>query len=1061
MADLFRIKFNNNSQKRLVESLPLACDNRLYVLDWYNEDDAYYAVGIDRRMRMTKLKMKDVVSGLYLWTLDVELAQALLVNLIDTGSLHVVWDRKYYVNTVTVLDSIANPPCYEKQWILCKIKTSTFDASRKLYYTIVKDPVLSRHIAPVGQWNLHTFLTVEKHVREEDFIFGVIMDDNFRDVDGDAAYELRLPTVVLDIETVSDDDYRLPMGSHLTDHIMSVTVVVDEELHVLFNLPLDSSSAPDELEKSKKLLETVDSSQYYRVKQRHVHVVTTERELLSKMLKILESIPGPYICLGYNSRGYDLPFLFNRCTYLNMPEAHRFNFINDILSYGKNMLHFDLNQALVKYFSFELSSFSLKNVALKLLSDQNVQKLDFDARNLRYIYKFISDRNHINDGNFTNEICSTNSHVPWRVDLATLAKYNEMDCLVVLALWDSLQYWNFVNYVSKNFFMPLVRVFLSKLSEYLSGNMVYMGLKYFTLFGPHHECSVVTNDNMIMKLSMDNIISRDDSGSSYGGGFNYRLSKTHYDTVHAMDAQAYYPSLISGMNISHETCSVISVKDFITVCDYSPDFDESNYRFVSFHDHKTGILTPKQRKCKSLEKMENNIVPFGHVHCNLDQCKFLTLSEVREAPPHCKIIVIHRTHRGILPRIIERRNMLRNVSKVSKKQIEGFVGFLKKLKAEYSDKSEEEKEEEEPNHHVKADAVVNWYVVKDPDEPEDLHMAKCQVRIIERQVFDNAENSLQLVTDCLRVAEAESVRLNSLYKNMKLLNNSVYGLLGSSYGLLKSKNNAAAITMLGRMFIIESAKIGNAINGRTVFSDTDSVFFDLSRAIVPRPDDYIANTVADKYPCVKLNVEVYTSVLILGRKTYIGTQNGEMFSRGINKNGPALWKHMMERLYTRFVVKREPLTPDQVFNVLKNMYDETFEVIRRDKTACLKTMNVRSRESYTSNLPVTRLMDRIAKKHPLYVFGNKVSCFYLNTGNVSDIHYALDIELSTTPLNKINIFKFYSSMNMAFYNILSTAIELNAFEQHAIVMKYSSVEFKKSNKLAYLSSVTALEDGDL
>ncbi len=1043
------VKYTNGSEERRFHLLKTTYQP-VYAVDWYTENGDFYAIGLDRRGQLVKLKMKDVRPALYVWVVDFDIAKNILVNVLPENSEleKVNSTGSFHNNYVTVFDSITSPHRYGKNWMLCKVQTKTFEETKKLYHVLCGSSSLLYHVSVLGQWNLSTFLTVEMNVRKGDFVYCVGIDQNFRQV-ADIP-KPSLPVVVFDIETVSNYDQRVPMGNFVADHIMSVTVVIDDTLHTIFNVPVEDEEE-EEILKVKTYLKLVDSSDYYKVKHRFAHVVTDEVSLLTKMFEILNTIEGAYICLGYNSRGYDMPYLLNRCVYLNMPQAKNFLYLNGILIYGLNMLHFDLNQIVIKYLAHELGNYSLKNVAQKLL-DKDIQKVDFNARNLRYIYKYINERNHVNNGRFDNVMCNQH-HDAWEVDFKTLAKYNEMDCLVVLALWDKLQYWDFLRYTSKLFFLPLTRTTLSKLNEYLSGNMIFMGLKNATVFSRHHDQQSVINDTMIMSLDMARVVSsseEQEAEGSYGGGFNYRKGKASYSTVHAMDAQAYYPSMISGLNISHETCGMIRVGDFNVICSTSSSsFHPENYMFITFCNHKSGIVKNVSTSSSSLAKVESAIVPFAYVSGVLENCKFCTFEEVRTMDPEQKIVVINTNKRGIVSSIIEARNHLRDIARVTRKTI---MNYLKKLKTVRTTLCEQ----------GGGDGVMNVNElrrVRSETQNEDEFVVQLHLDLIDVSKFKTFKNPLQTFDMYQEHVNAEFVRLDSHYRNMKLLNNSIYGLLGSSYGTMKGKNNAAIVTMCGRKFIIDAAKIGNTINGRNVYSDTDSVFFDLSDAIVNDPATFIVDNVAKLHNCVKLNVDIYKDVFIVGRKTYIATgEDGAVFSRGINRNGPWLWKYMMDKLYYRFIVEKCEMNSEGVFDLMKEIYHETFEKVREDKTLVLKSINVQDREAYKKDIPVTKLMDRISKTYPTYTFPKKIQCFFRICGDVSEIHYALDFELPHTHVSKINIFKFYNNMFMTFFNLISYAIERTAFARYGVVIKYSSNTFKKVNKIAYIDTINELRN---
>lgn len=1064
------VKYDNNTPQKWIDSLPTT-KGPIYTLDWYTFNNDFYMVGLGRNLQYQKMKAKPITPGLYMWCLNERIMKGMISNLTTPNTLFKVNStaQGYYNNGVSVFDSMVDTERYGPNWKLYKVETKTFQESRTLYNYIANSQSMSHHIAVLGQWTLATFLMMEMHVRQKDFLYCVWLDENLNCVpQAEVDIMKELPTVVVDIETVSDADYRLPMGNYIADYIMSVTVIIDDDLHTLFNLPVTSDA---ELKKASQLIKDVDSSNYYKVKNRYNEVFNKEIDLLKRFFELLDGISTPYICLGYNSRGYDMPFLLNRTVYLNMPQMSKFYYINGILSYGKNMIHVDMNQVLVKFFAQELSSFSLKSVAKNLLhNDRNTQKVDFNARNLRYIYKYMAEYDNINDGTFDSALCGQH-HVDWKVDIGTLANYNEMDCLVVLALWETLQYRPFLEYASKHFFLPYTRLSLSKLNEYLSGNMIKMGLNYHTIFAKHHSTQTIKTSNFILNMDVDAVASSSQD-TSYGGGFNFRLSKNSYSTVYAMDAQAYYPELISGVNLSHETTSLISVVDFLIIYHNNVEnIDIKNYTFMKFCTHKT--LLKKKSSDKYINSIDQAITPFGYINYFVKNCEILTIDQIKACHPDEKILVINNNKKGILSKIIGLRNNLRNVAKSNKKQVANHIENIQDLLVKYNlgiveeevddfADSDDDDDDDNDTDNGSGDALfefdINNYVIGNTNNiAEEEYFVTIQLEFIGNEVFCKCKNPLLAINTYLQHLNAEHLRLNSHYRNMKLLNNSIYGLLGSSYGTLKAKNIAATVTMLGRKYIIEAAKIGNRVGGSTIYSDTDSVFFDLTHATVNKPHLHITKEVVELNESVMLNVKIYKNVFIMGRKTYMATFNDVIFSRGISKNGPILWNIMKEKFYKKYVCEKQDLVDDEVAGLLYNMYQESYIEIQKNKQQVLRTMSVQPRSAYKKETPITKLMDRIKKEYPTYVFDKKVTCFHKTIGNVSDVHFAMDFELAKTDVKDINLYKFYNSIITALYAIVSLAIEQTFKRRYSIVTKYPISSFRRVNKFAYLTHVDKIK----
>lgn len=1036
------IKYDNNSKTKWFNNIPLAKPKTpLYVIDWHTEGNNYYSIGISNNT-LYKHHIKVIKSGLFVWALDYDELKNLLINIVPTLTIININNIPYRNNNCHVFDSICNSTRYQKNWKLYKIETQSFAEASRLYGVISKNEQLSYLIGVTGQWNLSTFITLEMHIRNKDYIYCIFIDDNL-EYNTAIDYLIDYDTVIFDIEVVSSLDHRLPYGNFINDHMMSVTIVVNKKLYTLFNLPLTDEA---EISKAMTFLENTTDTNYTNIETREVMIYTNESDLINKLLSILENIQRPYICIGYNSRGYDMPYLLTRSIYLNLPRAKNFLFINGIVSYGTNMIHIDLNQVLVKYLPHELQSFKLKNVARDLLDD-DTQKVDFDARNLRYIYKYIKDNNHINNGYFSNTMVA--QLMPWEVNLSTLASYNEMDCLVVLEIWTKLQFEAFIQYSSRNFFLPLVRTTLSKLNEYLSGNMIFEGLKQDTLFAFSHSRKFINNDKLSMVIDSDNIAALNEKGS-YGGGFNFRNKKHAYDLVHAMDAAAYYPSTISGMNLSHETASIIPISDLKIMIDHCDNtFDPANYTFTKFCTHKS--INEDVKHPTSLEKLDQTIAPFAYINEHVKNCEILNIDDIkRNTNTKDKLIIIYTASRGVLAEIIERRNRLRNIAKSSKKKITTHVKYIKDILQKLPEPMELDDSDEKMKEELKISDIRN---VRKSHEPEEDYLVNVQLLLLPEAHFEIYNSKRSALSTYLSYLNIECIRINSHYRNMKLLNNSVYGLLGASYGTIKAKLLAAIVTMMGRKYIIESARTSNKTNTETVYCDTDSIYCHIKNPYIHNPVEYIIESVNKLKQHVVLNVEEYTHVLILGRKTYIYIQDNKVHSRGISKNGPHLWKKWMDKFYIDYIVNKQPLTEKNVSDILMEMYIDTYNEIQKEPSSILQTTTIQERDAYKKEIPVTHLIDRINNEYKSYTFGNKITYFYKLIDDISNIHYAMDFELVHTAPKDINIYKFYSSMSTTYYNILSYAIERTMLNEYGIVLKYPIESFRTTNKITYLKFI--------
>ncbi|QLI62362.1 DNA polymerase [Dikerogammarus haemobaphes nudivirus] len=1073
------------SQNIFIEKLKNAEQNEyLYILDWLTVKNTCYAVGISQKNNGALMKFKTKIQPtLYVWSKDLKTVTNLLVHatgLLNTTTRKITECNRgklYHNNQATVIDELVQSGNEKKAWKMFAVPLQTFYGCKKLHTILNANQSTLRYISTTSCWNLEILVMLTMHAkyptRDKIPIFSTLINEKLLYNDT-VVYEPNLDVMIFDIETVSHEDHRLPMGDNTTDHISSITIVKYStskniyELETIFNIPIKNQQ---ELEKAKTIIEN-HNKPYKYIQKRNTEIVNTETSILRKTLKhFMDPRFNVFILLGFNSKYYDMSFLLRRASYLNMIEIDNFFYMHGIVTYGPKMIHIDMQQIIQKYYRGELSAFSLKVVAKELLEHTN--KVDFNARNIRYIYNYFLETENINEGKFSSDICSNYVGVPWDIDLETLSYYNDMDSLIVLALWVELQYENFLLFVSREHFIPLSRIALTGVSEYLNINVIVEGLKLGILCTNHHNKQGIVTKNVHIKINLNKLASSTKvETAGYGGGFNYRCKKEHLKSVIAMDAQAYYPEIIAGFNLSHETTMLFTVDGLKQLRNIYPNMNFS-IKIFRFSTHKNLTSEDDISNLDLLDNMSNKQYLFGF----LDNGSEITIEDISKLPDDERLLIISKTP-GLLSQLITKRNFVRNIAKSSKKTINGLIETTQEIYAQFEieqakleaknenedqEENDEDDDDEEEEEEIDLAALeedekeielkpfdINNYLIPQNSLSDEEYMVTQHYKTLGKKDFKYILNKCDAVNTYITFLKRDFVRINSQYRNMKLINNSIYGLLGSQYGVLKGKNIAAAATMIGRKYIIEAAKIGQRINCRCVYSDTDSVFFSSKNSIIKEPMKYIEQEFNKCNQHLILNSKIYHDIFIIAKKKYIA-RTETIFSRGINKNGPALWNEKIYNFYKKYICDETPIYMKDVYKILYDMYIETYAQIKQNPNLILCNMHIMDEDSYKTNTPAKKLIQRIRTEIPSYKFGNKIVYFNILKNIPTTTFLGLDIELLKTPLNEINLYQFYGKISKTLFDIISFRItETN--KTRNVYTKYSATTFKHENLYAFIAA---------
>jgi len=331
-------EYNN----KLLQSIPSTL-NHIYVTKWINETANFYAIGIDEITgKLSKFKAP-FTSSLFVWLQhQTDLCLLLQTKYIQATNITKPNVKAMKHNGYSAIEYIMrnseaeNNPMAEDNWSMYKIPTHTFQDSRTLYYQLNDSEKIgiSSYVKTTGIWTLETQIMIELYCIYQNWnkchMYSVYMDHTLHIKD--ATTTKKLDTLSFDIETVSHEDTRIPMGHYKTDAIFSASFTkvcpsTGEKIHeTIFNIPVDKSSVDykDKFARIHKLIDEDKSSDCGM--ERKISIFNTEIDTLRYICSRFIDMPSQYLLLGYNSKNYDMLFLLRRVTYLNMKyEMSQFN----------------------------------------------------------------------------------------------------------------------------------------------------------------------------------------------------------------------------------------------------------------------------------------------------------------------------------------------------------------------------------------------------------------------------------------------------------------------------------------------------------------------------------------------------------------------------------------------------------------------------------------------------------------------------------------------------------------------------------------------------------------
>jgi len=1036
-------------------NLPLVDSNCfIWVTDWVVGDDdiSLYAIGVTKESKRVKMKIKKATPGLYIWTKNSAMLEC-IINLPEVDIKN-EWRRvspdTFNSNSTNVGSELITVDFLTDKWICYFIPTKTFSGATRLYKWISSNHLNCIKCTTIWNLGLYVYMRLYDDTKSwSNNIYNVFINGELETGSNDA---FKINTCVFDFETVSHLDHRIPMGNFALDILFSASFCLNEKRLMYIYLP-NQTRYTNEIE------EYLNQS-----RSKNIEVVVfykNEAEILNAICDVLyDPFKGQFFFLmGYNSRNYDLKFLLKRLVYKNMMRvARKFCIRDDMITYGPYSIHVDLFCFCDKFMRGKIhDGLKLKNVMVALLPQSKMRKIDMDARLLRYPFM------EMLAGVKWNEVKS-------ELDLNKLTEYNIVDSELALELWTSLQIYEFLTSISGVFKMSLVRCLLSGMTEYLTTKFIIDGLCKYTLLTSVPTNSIVYSQECnyaIDAASLSNT-SVKKTGDSYGGGFNYKWKRELYDRVTMMDMVTYYPNLIVGFNLSHETCAIYPVSFILDQLAQSKDaqcvVDAKQVIFYRYSSHRNINKIPTK---PIDDNVMQSIIGYKLMGNTIDNASKVEYSDLKKMDRNDVVAVISLKKNGFLSTMMKDRNTLRDIAKSNKKNLSNVIAsvadvtsalavaeFKNKFKLdddeddddEDEDEDEDDDEEDEDGGGNKIDETdkTSWTINVTHNNEFDL--VKLCIKL--KTLAELKKMTIVTLGEYKTALDVEFSRINAIYENLKIVNNSVYGICGSMYAQVKSRNVAAISTLLGRKFIIELAKIGGSYNCSTILSDTDSIFFTGN----PNAAKSISRDISNINPYLDVNAKTYTNVFIMAKKVYFANHSESIMTRGITKNGPILWTDVLDSV-CKLLSKETSMSTARVYQELEHIYQTVYDSLNEDPTRCLISCNIKANiEDYATNTQFKRLMERTIHQHPGYVFGRKLSYFHVRGNTAKESNIDLDINLESMQTWNFNLFKFLNKIAVPMYKIFSQMVYVYNKERNFFyTLSYKT--FEKMSIKAYESVI--------
>jgi DNA polymerase elongation subunit (family B) len=913
---------------------------------------------------------------------------------------------------------------------------------------------LLRHFKTPGEWDLNSVVLFEMFHVHRDWnkcrLYSVYIDRHLHVYDANVQPN-NLDVVAFDIETVSAVYEDVPLGQRLSEAIFSASLIFNVHgkgrfIFTLLHLPMNATvDGP---------LPIAQEEEYAHCDQRIVRWYATERELLSAICDLLTlTFEKTFICLGYNSKYYDLAFILRRLVYFSMlPELQCVFYRNGQYCIGINMLHIDLMLITKQYFN--LKSLKLSSVAEFFLKNEN--KVDFSAVKIRLVYKQLIDQQDVH-ARFVDG-----------VSLSKLAHYNDVDSILCLSLWYHVDYNNFLQRISRTYFLPITLIGVYTTGKYVSLRIFQHMLCRGILWTSEQIGFSNYSDANNVILSHQDVLCRGVE-TTFPGGFNFKNRRDYYRTALAMDFVSFYPSIIQGFNVSPETTMMFRAQILHSMLIHMSDQQKqdvfANFWIIRYSSHKSSTLYPR---CKTADNAHLDIEGIRFVTHTADHGSFFTNWHdferfALQKPNDDRIVIIVKPHikRGILSQMIEDRNTLRNVCKkrygVVKKWVKQANKWFGSPFKVYLDGLHQDE------YLVHRQAMYDRFHL---DQTFDFDASLIAiigdelVSVLPKFQLLNEQQMGQLSkTEAACYIEwvvSEDTFLSGAYSNLKLVNNSIYGLLGAKSGLMMAAQCANIVTFFGRRFLLESARFAQQFQCELILSDTDSLFLSTSESTPPDVAEQITQHILRINSSLLLETKIYEHVFIIRKKTYLAMctedYGEEMFCRGMTRNDKLM--KILSYFYKEFVtnVDRDVYIKDVPAIMETYIYEYIYRQLEKDPKYVVYPLNLQPLETYKTNTPSRNMIVRILKNHPTFTFNRSEMVFDMFGQSYDSNILGLEFELENLDISRLNLYKFVSKIHKQLLNMIDLAIiRTNRKRGVWFCLGADAAEFKTMSIKAFLN----------
>lgn len=897
------------------------------------------------------LELENASTSLYVWAENMNSFLA-LCNLKYINWKENIEEFKdiYDITGITLLENIFESRRSKITWKMFRIPCKSYEDSKYLYNLI---SIKFKELFEVPcVWEIDVLVTFELYRLRGNTWSNLYhhITNNKLEIVKPFDIDLNLRLLSLDIETVSDNPQRVPMGTRNSDCLFSIWFSWNDGISFgFFYIPT--------FECLKKNI--TDSIIFYN----------NEKKMIEDIIDYLCFQKEEYILLTYNGINYDIPFIISRAYYFNCYNLDKIKYNEGIISFGE-LGHIDLYLVICNKHNKDLIKKDLDSVAKHFKCSKT--KTGLNSKYLRYIFDYMCnnafDFEDLNFKIITRYITTT---------IQDMADYNETDTKLALELESILGTMNSYYLECYERYISLKRILKAKTSELSSKEMFFFLLQRKKLYGSREkdlDPILIKNREFKVQKKFDSCFS---ANETYAGGFNYREEFGCFENVTVLDIQRQYPVILCHYNISPETTCISFAKDF-TEEDFNICIKQCEiYKYNSHKEH--GRLYVK-----------------GILNCDSEP-----LQTFKDINPDDILVFFFYKKKGILCEYMNYLNDSRNICKNSKDTLKSAIDKFE-LYCDTIDNDSSSEDDYDFDEYDDDDSNLDTihFAIEKYSSPELGNNVLFTKKKIKQLSINNR-------LEYLRNLKLEYRIKNDMYKVMKVKNSSIYGNLGSSYGRIKFKNGAAAITFKGRSMMLKLVKSATLNRLKVIYIDTDSLFI----TGVDTQKIKLLHELA-KNMGWSMSEKTYNNMLIISKKVYMTAEE----TRGMSKNENPIFKDILEKAYKAAFINRTinyENPKEYIFNILSDF----FNMIKKNKECVLINISIGKDEpeEYISNIPTKRAMLRIREIDESYVFSKHCKVYWKLINGKPE--YGFEHELKDEKLRNISAIQTLSKILNVLYNI--------------------------------------------